>query len=242
MTSDSCGVGHAVRGIALVEAAERYNAGRVPTGAQPSARDTAGSAGGDAVRLGVPVLSDTAGALSLRAFGPVVAPLSGLPRDTHRAPVDLEGYEGSNDWHARVLAWQPDLLLGDLRPSALDLLRVQLGCPSWLLMRIWPGEWRGAPLWSRVAAIEPGVDPYGVSEVISPIVGRQRIEPEAGTELHAGYGSWWEAAAYGYRERVRWIADGIGERQARIRQAGAWTENGADVLVRMAAERLLTPV
>lgn len=174
----------------------------------------------------------------------------------------------------------------------LELLRLQLGVPAWLLVRIWPGEWRDPVGWERVIAIEPGVDPLmGIRESVPPIVGRQRVWPESGTSLpfphrgpddeapgggspltkdfygdfqadasrshrsgtrsiapgssqpiiQAGYNHWWEAVHYGYHSRVRWADGGNPERALRI-AAGpvASAENGADVLVRMAAGRVLT--
>lgn len=191
VTPDYCGAGHAMRGIALVQA----------------------------------------GNGSVRAFGPV---------PHYVGTRDLDGYQGSNDWRSRVLRWQPDLLIGDLRPEPLDTLRIQLGVPSWLLMRIWPYSWRDAPFWSRVIAIEPGVDPLmGLRDSIPPIVGPQRMEPEAGTVLRAGYNSFWEAHRYGYADRVTWLAKGP-EQERRVRFGGdTFSENGADVLVRMAEDELV---
>ncbi len=190
VTSDSCGSGHAVRGIALVMAGGRAGA-------------------------------------TLRAFGPPVRPNGPLP--------DLAGYEASTDWRQRVFQWQPDLLIGDLRAEPLETLRLQLRCEAWLLMRIWTREWREPSGW-RVFATEPGVDPLmGIRESVPPIVGPQRVWPEDGAEVSAGYGAFWEAAWYGYHGRVRWSDGGSAERRRRI-EAGPVRrpENGADVLVRMA--------
>lgn len=228
MTTDGCGSGHAVRGIALVEAAERYNARGAPNGVHTGP--------GDSRTREVPTLPKDGRAsrvigsapLTLRAFGPPVRPNGPLP--------DLTGYEAfeRGGWHSAVLEWQPDLLIGDLRADRLEILRLQLGVPAWLLMRIWPREWREPVGW-RVFAIEPGVSPLmGIRESVPPIVGRQRVWPEDGAEISAGYGAWHEAVWYGYSERVRWVDGGAPERRLRIEAGGARAaENGADVLVRL---------
>jgi hypothetical protein len=186
-------MGHAVRGVALAQAAKRVG-------------------------------------VNLRAFGPPKPDI-----------VDCE-YEGSEDWETEVVAFAPDLLLGDLQWIVLDRLRKRLCAPAWLLLR-WtqPGHtsnirsWR-IESWERRISIEPASDATpSVTHRISPIVvDEPRFTPVDGQALRAGYNAWWEAAWFGYGNRVRWYTDGSPERQARI-DAGVrkMTENGADALMRM---------
>lgn len=137
----------------------------------------------------------------------------------------------------RVIQWQPDLLIGDLRWEPLDTLRERLRCEAWLLMRIWPKPWTEPRDW-RVFAIEPGVG-MGIRESVPPIVGSRRVWPEDGATLPASYNHWHEAIRYGYANRVVWEFGAFEERRRRI-AAGAEraSDNGADVLVAQILGRL----
>ena len=192
VTRDSCGLGHAVRGMALVLAGRR-------------------------------------GGIAVRAFGP--------PKDGN-----LPGYEGSMGWEADVRAWQPDLLLGDLRWTALLPLKDALGIPGWILLRRMPPDWLvdhyefTIDRWERRISIEPAEDSApGITHRVPPIVGPDRWRPVDGSEVRAGYSAWWESILYGWHDRVRWTTEGSPERQARIDAGGEMTENGADVLMAMIA-------
>jgi hypothetical protein len=190
-TSEVCGLGHSVRGIALVKAGRRAG-------------------------------------IEVRAFGP---PKDAVP----------SGYEGTPDWAARVSAWKPDLLLGDLQWMSLNGLRLALGAPAWLLLRWMPANYLTAQRaarrhgWDRVISIEPAADGIiGITDRIAPIIDVSPLPvPSDGAELRAGYNTWWRAAWFGYRDRMRWHAGGSLERQARIDAGGAIEQNGADVLMEM---------
>ena len=167
--------------------------------------------------------------VDLRAFGPVQPQVS-----------DPE-YEGSTDWAERVVAFAPDLLLGDVQWIPLDDLRVRLAVPTWLLLRWVPSGWlrnRGPwriENWERRISVEPAADAIpGITHRIPPIVGPDRWRPLDGSEVRAGTNAWWESVWYGWHNRVRWYTDGSPERQARI-DAGPvpMTRNGADVLMEM---------
>lgn len=244
-----------MRGIALVQAAERLG---LP-------RDDASNpdANGGVVRAGQgltghrPLRGGSGRTITLRAFGPMAQ---------YVGKRDLTGYEASLDWQTLVIKWNPDLLIGDLRPDLLEPLRRELSVPAWLLMRIWPGYWKGAPGWERVIAIEPGVRLDGITDRVPPIVGPRRVwldsrgapdvqdspagsvagarrasDPDiSGAPLPASYNSWHEAIWYGYHDRVTWTDGGRLERRQRI-AAGSerFAENGADAVVRMAIDALL---
>ena len=189
VTPETCGMGHAVRGVALVEAAGRAG-------------------------------------VELRAFGPSLA---GAPN----------GYEGSADWRARVVAWAPDLLLGDIQWVQLDALRAELAVPAWLLLRWMPpghladrGPWQ-IGRWERRIAIEPIAVQDGVTHLAHPVVMESpRFAPVDGQELRAGYNTYWEAVRFGYRDRVRWTDGGSPERRARLEHGGELGAlNGADEVV-----------
>ena len=168
-------------------------------------------------------------ARGIRAFGP--APWQDGPG---LLPVP-EGFEASDDWEARALAWQPDLLLVDLAwwrsTSPLTAIR------RWALLRWMEAGTRGleTPGWERRISIEPAADVIpGITHRVPPIVGPDRWRPPDGSEVRAGYNAWWESVWYGWHDRVRWTTDGSPERQARI-DAGPvlMAENGANVLMAM---------
>jgi hypothetical protein len=188
---------------------------------------------GHATRGAALVQAGARAGIELRAFGPPCPDLAEL------------GYEGSDDWAARAATYAPDLLIGDLSWVRLDELRESLGVPAWLLVRwlrptalLSHGRW-SIEAWERRISIEPASDGIlGITESISPIVVEaQRFEPVDGQELEAGYNSWWEAVAFGYRDRVRWVDGGSPERRARIDAGGDASTDGADVLMGMIRAR-----
>ena len=174
------------------------------------------------------VLAGRRAGISVRAFGP--------PKDGN-----LPSYEGSTSWNADVRAWRPNLLLGDLRWTALLPLKDALGIPGWILLRRMDPDWLTdhyeftIDRWERRISIEPAEDAApGITHRIPPIVGPDHWRPPEGSEVRAGFNAWWESILYGWHDRVRWTADGSPERQARI-DAGPipMTANGADELLAM---------
>ena len=154
-----------------------------------------------------------------------------------RAGLDVRAF-GPPDWNEATLAYQPDLLLGDVAWWRLEPLREALGVPAWLLVRwVHPSLLRHPQLdgWDRRMAIEPAAESLpGITHVVPPIVWTEApFRPTDGQELRAGYSTWWESVAFGYHEHVRWYTDGSPERQARIGAGGTFTTNGADQLMAM---------
>ena len=162
--------------------------------------------------------------VELRAFGP---PKPGVAE-----------YEGSPDWANRVAAFSPELMIGDFGWARLEALRAELGVPAWLLLRWVPADWlTGADLWERRISIEPAADGLaGITDRIAPVIDDSPLPvPPDGAQLRAGYNTWWRAAWFGYRDRMRWYTNGLPERQSRIDAGGEMTANGADALMAMIA-------
>ncbi len=162
--------------------------------------------------------------LNVRAFGPMI-------------DDPPSGYEGRDDWQVALHDWHPDLLLGDLYWSGLDAVRGD--AVAWLLVRWVPQEWLAdhgphrLARWERRIAIEPAATLPGLTDRVPPIVWTWApFRPEDGAELRAGYSTWWESIAFGYHERVRWVAD-TPERAARMAAPAEMTTNGADALMEM---------
>ena len=178
VTREDCGLGHSVRGTALVRAGQRAG-------------------------------------VELRAFGPRLESLDDL------------------------LPFAPELILGDLSWWRLTEYLDALNVPGWVLFRWVEASWlRGADRWERRISIEPAADGLaGITDRIAPIIDDSPLPiPADGTELRAGYNTWWRATWFGYRDRVRWYTEGSPERQARIDAGGEMTANGADELMAMLAQ------
>ena len=177
VTREDCGLGHSVRGLALVRAGQRAG-------------------------------------VEVRAFGPRLEPLDAL------------------------LPFSPELILGDLVWWRLTEYLDALDVPGWVLARFVPASWFALPRldrWERRISIEPAADGIaGITDRIAPVIDVSPLPmPADGSELRAGYNTYWRAAWFGYRDRVRWYTDGSPERQARIDAGGTLTTNGADVLMGM---------
>jgi hypothetical protein len=222
-TPETCGSGHAVRGIALVRAGKQAG-------------------------------------IDVRAFGPPV-PYPALM---------ASGYEGTDDWRERVVAFGPDLLLSDVGWIRLDDVRERLQVPAWALLRWMPPGWLasrvGLQNWRRIS-IEPAADGMaGITDSIPPIVVCNPSDIRPGPyddqdvtlgSLHdptapfpvghlltrarsivssAGSNAYWEAVWLGYRDRVRWLSEPAAlDRVERLRVGGEMTANGGAVLMQMIA-------
>ena len=139
------------------------------------------------------------------------------------------------EWREEARAFLPDVLLGDIAWLPLGGI-ARAGCEQWLLVRyVAAGDgYLDGCGWDRRIAIEPAATFRGLTHRVEPVtVAVQRFAPAAGARLAAGYNTWWEAARFGYIERVTWEGRDHPERGPRI-AAGYYAPlgNGADQLMR----------